>query len=96
MKVYDTVNDVELEADTQKLIDIMVDGRQVDVYLKGEKTDDDGYITWDVEHWSSIDSRRFIRCYSLKGKVLGESTGHNTYDLRNEFKPEDALKVELS
>ncbi len=96
MKVYDTVNDVELEADTQKLIDIMVDGRQVDVYLKGEKTDDDGYITWDVEHWSSIDNRRFIRCYSLKGKVLGESTGHNMYDLRNEFKPEEALKVELS
>ena len=96
MKVYDTVNDVELEADTQKLIDIMVDGRQVDVYLKEEKTDDDGYITWDVEHWSSIDNRRFIRCYSLKGKVLGESTGHNMYDLRNEFKPEEALKVELS
>lgn len=96
MKVYDTVNNVELEADTQKLIDIMVDGRQVDVYLKAEKTDDDGYITWDVEHWSSIDNRRFIRCYSLRGKVLGESTGHNTYDLRNEFKPEEALKVELS
>ena len=27
---------------------------------------------------------------------LSESTGHNIYDLYNEFKPEDALKVELS
>ena len=88
MKVFDTVNNVELEADTKKLVDIMVDGRQVDVYLK-EKS-------WDVEHWSAIDKKRFIRCYSLEGRVLSESTGHNIYDLYNEFKPEDALKVELS
>ena len=27
MKVFDTVNNVELEADTKKLVDIMVDGR---------------------------------------------------------------------
>ena len=26
MKVFDTVNNVELEADTKKLVDIMVDG----------------------------------------------------------------------
>ena len=70
MKVFDTVNNVELEADTKKLVDIMVDGRQ--------------------------DKKRFIRCYSLEGRVLSESTGHNIYDLYNEFKPEDALKVELS
>ena len=38
----------------------------------------------------------FIRCYSLEGRVLSESTGHNIYDLYNEFKPEEALKVELS
>ena len=40
MKVFDTVNNVELEADTKKLVDIMVDGRQVDVYLKEKKSDD--------------------------------------------------------
>ena len=80
MKVFDTVNNVELEADTKKLVDIMVDG----------------YMSWDVEHWSAIDKKRFIRCYSLEGRVLSESTGHNIYDLYNEFKPEDALKVELS
>ena len=89
MKVFDTVNNVELEADTKKLVDIMV-------YLKEKKSDEDGYMSWDVEHWSAIDKKRFIRCYSLEGRVLSESTGHNIYDLYNEFKPEDALKVELS
>ena len=97
MKVYDSVNKTEVEVDgTQGLIDIMVSGRQVDIYLKGETSDADGYLTWDVEHWSAIDKKRFIRCYSLEGRVLSESTGHNIYDLYNEFKPEDALKVELS
>ena len=68
MKVYDSVNKTEVEVDgTQGLIDIMVSGRQVDIYLKGEKSDADGYLTWDVEHWSSIDKQRFIRCYSYKG-----------------------------
>ena len=28
--------------------------------------------------------------------VLSESTGHNIYDLENDFKPEEAQKVELS
>ena len=78
------------------LIELMRNGRQVDLYLKEKKSDEDGYLTWDVEHWSSIDVKRFIRCYSLEGKVLGESTGHNIYDLENEFKPEEAQKVELS
>ena len=96
MKVYYTINKVELEADTKKLVDIMVDGRQVDLYLSEKKTDADGYLSWDVEHWSSIDNKKFIRCYSLEGKVLGESTGHNIYDLYNDFKPEEAVKVELS
>ena len=97
MKVYDSVNKTQVEVDvTQGLIDIMVSGRQVDIYLKGEKSDADGYLTWDVEHWSSIDKQRFIRCYSYKGKVLTESTGHNIYDLQNDFKPEEAEKIELS
>ena len=87
----------ELEVDgTRGLIQLMRDGRQVDLYLKEKKSDEDGYMSWDVEHWSAIDKKRFIRCYSLEGRVLSESTGHNIYDLYNEFKPEDALKVELS
>lgn len=97
MKIYDSVKKEEVEiADYKALIDIMRDGRQVDLYLKGKKTDEDGYLTWDVEHWSSVDNKRFIRCYSLEGRVLGESTGHNIYDLENDFKPEEAVKVELS
>ncbi len=97
MKVYDAVNKVETEVDgTKGLIQSMKDGRQVDLYLPEKVTDADGYLTWDVEHWSSVDGKRFIRCYSLEGRVLGESTGHNIYDLANDFKPEKAVKVELS
>lgn len=97
MKVYDTVNKVELEATEEELIKLMAPGgRQVDLYLNEKKTDEDGYLTWDVEHWSSIDGKRFIRCYSLEGRVLGESTGHNIYDLKNDFKPEEAKEVKLS
>ena len=98
MKIYDKVKKEEVEVDgTQGLIDLMAKGgRQIDIYLKEKKSDIDGYMSWDVEHWSSIDGRRFIRCYSLEGRVLCESTGHNIYDLKNDFKPEEALKVELS
>ena len=96
MKVYDTVKDVTIETDTQGLVNIMKEGRQVDLHLDHVESDADGYMSWDVEHWSAIDAKRFIRCYSLKGRVLGESTGHNIYDLQNDFKPESAAKVELS
>ena len=97
MKIYDTVKKEEVEIDgTEGLIQIMKDGRQVDLYLKEKKSDEDGYMSWDVEHWSTVDNKRFIRCYSLEVKVLSESTGHNIYDLRNDFKPEEAAKIELS
>ncbi|MEG0805309.1 MAG: hypothetical protein RR364_02590 [Lachnospiraceae bacterium] len=96
MHVYDTVKKEELELDTKGLIDIMIAGRQVDCVLKEKKSDDMGYLTWDIEHWSTVNGNRFIRCYSLEGRVLGESTGHNIYDLQNDFKPEEALKVQLS
>ena len=96
MTVYDTIKKETIEADEKQLVQIMVDGRQVDLYLNEVKHDEDGYLSWDVEHWSAIDANRFIRCYSLNGRVLGESTGHNKYDLANDFKPELAVKVELS
>ena len=97
MKIYDSVKKEEVEiADYKDLIKIMKDGRQVDLYLKEKKSDDRGYLTWDVEHWSSVSDTRFIRCYSLEGRVLGDSTGHNIYDLENDFKPEEAEKIELS
>ena len=97
MKVYDAVNKTEVEVGgTKGLIEKMKEGRQVDLYLKETQSDKDGYMSWDVEHWSSVDGKRFIRCYSLEGRVLSESTGHNIYDLQNDFKPEEAAKVELS
>ncbi len=97
MKAFDNVNKCEVEFNnSDDLIEIMRSGRQVDLHLAKEKTDEDGYITWDVEHWSSIDTNRFIRCYSYKGKYLGESTGHNIYDLKNSFFPEEAVKIEIS
>ena len=96
MKVYDVVKKEELDLDTKGLKSIMLAGRQVDLILKEKKTDDVGYLTWDIEHWSTIDGKRFIRCYSLVGRVLNESTGHNIYDLEDAFKPEEAEKVQLS
>ena len=97
MKVFDSVNKVELEvADSKGLVKIMQEGRQVDLYLAEKESDDMGYLTWEVEHWSSVDNKRFIRCYSLEGRVLNDSTGHNIYDLENDFKPEKAAKIELS
>lgn len=98
MKIYDTVKKETLELEGVKQLVLLMSegGRQVDLYFREKKTDADGYLTWDLEHWSSIDTKRFIRCYSLEGKVLGESTGHNIYDLANDFKPEEALKIELS
>lgn len=97
MKVYDSVKKVELEvADAKALIKIMQEGRQVDFYLAEKETDDVGYLTWDVEHWSSLDNKRFIRTYTLEGRVLNDSTAHNIYDLANDFKPEKAAKIELS
>ena len=97
MKVYDSVKKVELEvADAKALIKIMQEGRQVDFYLAEKETDDMGYLTWDVEHWSSLDNKRFIRTYTLEGRVLNDSTAHNIYDLANDFKPEKAVKIELS
>ena len=97
MKVYDTVKKETIEATEKELVALMAPGgRQVDLHFESPRSDADGYMTWDVEHWSSIDGKRFIRCFSYKGRVLGESTGHNIYDLSNTFKPSEAMKVELS
>ena len=96
MHVYDKVKKEDLELDTKGLIDVINAGRQVDFILREPETDEDGYLTWDVEHWSSVDGKRYIRCYSYKGRVLRDSTTHNKYDLENDFKPEKAEKVELS
>ncbi|MFA9423613.1 MAG: hypothetical protein ACERLG_08545 [Sedimentibacter sp.] len=96
MKAYDLINKVEMDVTTKDLIDLMVANRQVDLILSEEKTDEDGYLTWDEEHWTTIDSKRFMRCYSLKDRQLRDYTSHNIYDLRNDFKPELSKEIHIN
>jgi len=96
MKIYDTVNKTQLEGGTDDLLRFMQEGRQVDLILHGPKTDGDGYLTWDIEHWSAVDAKRYIRTYTLKGRVLRDSTTHNIYDIKTDFKPEEAKEIQLS
>ncbi len=96
MKVFDTVRKNELEADRDKLIALMKDGRQVDFVLAAPVTDADGYLTWDTEHWSHLQGSKFIRTYELKGRTLRDFTHFNIYDMADEFRPERAEKVTLS
>ena len=96
MKVYDTIKKEELDLTTEELIDLIANhNRQVDLIFAEKRSDADGYLTWDAENWTSVDGRRFIRCYSLEGRVLKDSTGHNKYDLKGYFTPEEAKEVRL-
>ena len=96
MKAYDTIKKEELEVTTAGLIELMQNNRQVDLVLHGPKTDEDGYLTWDTEYWSTVDNKLFIRTYSLDGRTLRDSTAHNIYDLENEFHPEEAKEIRIS
>lgn len=53
-------------------------------------------MSWDVEHWSSVDEVGIHSLLFFRRKSIKRSTGHNIYDLANDFKPEEAMKVELS
>ena len=92
MKVYDTIHKEELELDRQGLY-LRYDAQQPPGWTSirvEKKTDEDGYVYWDVRQWStSANGRRFIRCYSLEGRVLRDSTSHNKYDLDNSFFPDE-------
>ena len=96
MIVKDVVNNVEVELDRDGLIQKMKEGRQVDLILKEKKTDDVGYLTWDMEQWSTLDGKRFIRTYQLEGRGLSEYTSHNIHDLKAYFLPDEAESVQLS
>lgn len=96
MKAFDVVKNEALDVDYDGFVQIMESGRQVDVFLPEEKTDSDGYLTWDVEHWSTTAPGKFIRTYTLKGRVLRDYTMHNAYDLKTDFHPELAVKIEIS
>ena len=96
MKVYDTIKKEELDLTTEQLINEMAhNNRQVDLVFAEKRTDADGYLTWDAENWTALEPKRFIRCYSLEGRVLRDSTRHNIYDMKGYFTPEQAIKVTL-
>ncbi len=96
MQVKDIVKNETAELTREDLIQKMKEGRQVDLILKEKKTDDIGYLTWDMEQWSTVDGKRFIRTYQLEGRVLSEYTSHNIHDLKSYFFPDDAATVQLS
>ena len=67
-----------------------------DLILYDKKTDEDGYLTWDAEHWTVVSAKKFMRTYSLGDRQLRDFTSHNIYDLRNDFKPEEAKEIQIN
>ena len=97
MKVIDNIEKVEKDLTAEQLVDLVANhNRQVDLVFAEKKTDDVGYITWDAENWTSVDGKRFIRSYSLDGRILSEFSGYNKYDLQGCFLPETAKEVKLN
>ena len=97
MKVIDLIEKDEKDLTTEELIDLVANhNRQVDLIFAEKKTDDDGYLSWDAENWTSVDGKRFIRSYSLKGRVLSDFSGYNKYDMKGYFQPEKAREVHLN
>ena len=107
MLVKDTVKKTELELTTAELIDLVANGnRQVDLlnYFQNQHRgytvdnivkDEDGYLHWDRENWTSVDGKRFIRSYFLDGRALSDYSGYNKYDMKGYFQPEKAKEVLL-
>ena len=96
MQVKDTVKNEVADLSRDDLIQKMKDGRQVDLILNEKKTDELGDLTCDMEQWSTVDGKRFIRTYQLEGRVLSEYTSHNIHDLKAYFLPDEAKTVQLS
>ncbi|MBQ6455885.1 MAG: hypothetical protein IJJ31_02015 [Mogibacterium sp.] len=96
MQVKDILKGETMDLSREDLIAKMKEGRQVDLIMKEKKSDDIGYLTWNMEQWSTVDGKRFIRTYQLDGRVLSEFTSHNIHDLGAYFFPNDAASVQLS
>jgi hypothetical protein len=59
MKAYDLIKNIEIDVTTQDLINLMTEeNRQIDLILHDKKTDEDGYLTWDAEHWSVVTAKK--------------------------------------
>ena len=97
MKVIDRIQKCERDLTTAELIDMVAkENRQVDLAFDAKQTDEDGYLSWDAENWTSVDGKRFIRSYSLGGHVLSEYSTYNKYDMKGYFLPEAAKEVYLN
>lgn len=96
MKAYDLIHKEEMEVTYDSLVELMRNNRQVDLILNDKKTDEDGYLTWDAEHWTWVNNNRFMRCYSLGDRQLRDFTSHNIHDLKNDFKPEEAKEIQIN
>ena len=94
---HDTVLHKDVEVNKDILIELMKSGRQVDFVLTEQRSDEDGYVTWDVEFWSSINDETFICTYALNGKTLmNEFNRYNIYDMANEFQMSRAKEIRIS
>ena len=96
---YDRFEECEKDLTREQLIDLMVnENRQVYLHFNEIKADEDDYLHWDLENWTTVDGgHRFIRSYGLKGRILAdEFSGYNVYDMTKFFLPETANKLELA
>ena len=94
MKVNDMIQKVEKDLTKAELVDLMANhNRQVDLILKEQTTDEDGYLTWDAENWTCVDGKRFVRSYFYQGRALSDFSCYNKYDIREIFLPESAEEV---
>ena len=97
MRVNDLIEKCEKELSWDDLVDLVANhNRQVDLLFAQKQTDEDGYLTWDAENWTSVDGKRFIRSYSLEGRALSDYSGYNKYDMKGYFQPESAREVRLN
>lgn len=97
MRVNDLIEKCEKELSWDDLVDLVANhNRQVDLLFAQKQTDEDGYLTWDAENWTSVDGKRFIRSYSLEGRALSDYSGYNKYDMKGYFQPESAKEVRLN
>ena len=95
--VYDRILKMDWEYEKEYLIDLVqYHNKQVYLYFAEKKTDEHGFIHWDMENWCCIDGHRFICSYGNDGRIEREFGGYNIYDMDKYFQPEKAIKVELA
>ena len=95
--VYDRILKMEWEYEKEYLIDLVqYHNKQVYLYFDEIKTDEHGFIHWDMENWCCIDGHRFICSYGNNGRIEREFGGYNIYDMDKYFQPEKASRVELA